>query len=111
VNYAVGPDDGVIRISTTADRAKVANLRRDPRVSLHVSSQDFWQYAVVDGTAELSDVAADPADAVVEELIALYRAVQGEHPDWADYRDAMVRDRRLVVRLHPEHAYGLAGSS
>jgi PPOX class probable F420-dependent enzyme len=111
VNYALARDDAVIRISTTADRAKVANLRRDPRASLHVSSQDFWQYAVADGTAELSDVAADPGDAAVEELVALYRAVQGEHPDWADYRAAMVRDQRLVIRLHVEHAYGLAGSN
>jgi PPOX class probable F420-dependent enzyme len=111
VNYALGPAGTVIRISTTAGRAKVTNLRRDPRASLHVSSQDFWQYAVVDGTAELSAVAADPGDATVEELIALYREVQGEHPDWADYRAAMVRDRRLVVRLHAEHAYGLAGTS
>jgi len=46
-------------------------------------------------------------DAAVAELIGLYRAVQGEHPDWDDYRAAMVRDGRLVVRLRPERAYGL----
>jgi hypothetical protein len=51
-------------------------------------------------------VAKDPYDAAVEELIDLYRAVQGEHPDWDDYRAAMVRDRRLVVRLRAERAYG-----
>jgi hypothetical protein len=54
-------------------------------------------------------VAGDPTDATVEELIDLYRSVQGEHPDWADYRAAMVRDHRLVVRLHAERAYGVAG--
>jgi len=108
VNYAFDPAGPVIRISTTDDRAKVRNLRRDPHASFHVSSPDFWRYAVAEGVAELSPVAGAPHDPTVEELIDLYRAVQGEHPDWADYRAAMVRDRRLVVRLHAVHAYGLA---
>ena len=107
VNYAFDPDTQVIQVSTTADRAKVANMRRDPRVSFHVASEDFWNYVVVDGTAELSAVATEPGDAAVAELVSLFRAVQGEHPDWDDYRAAMVRDRRLVVRVHAEHAYGL----
>jgi PPOX class probable F420-dependent enzyme len=106
VNYGWDAQSQTIRISTTDDRAKTHNLRRDPRVSFHVASDDFWSYAVVDGHAELSAVAADPYDAAVEELIDLYRAVQGEHPDWDDYRAAMVRDRRLVVRLRAERAYG-----
>ena len=108
VNYAWDPAGQVIRISSTDDRAKVGNLRRNPQASFHVSSQDFWKYAVAEGDAELSPVAADPQDATVEELIDLFRAVQGEHPDWADYRAAMVRDRRLVIRLRPSRAYGLA---
>lgn len=108
VNYAFDPGSLVIRISTTNDRAKVSNLRRDARASFHVSSPDFWNYAVAEGSAELTPVAKDPADETVEELIELYRAVQGEHPDWADYRAAMVRDRRLVIRLHAERAYGLS---
>jgi PPOX class probable F420-dependent enzyme len=107
VNYAFNADEQIIRISTTEDRAKVRNLRRDPRASFHVSSSDFWSYAVAEGTADLSPVAGDPDDATVEELIDLYRAVQGEHPDWADYRAAMVRDHRLVVRIRVERAYGL----
>jgi PPOX class probable F420-dependent enzyme len=108
VNYAFDAEERLIRISTTDDRAKVRNLRRDPRASFHVSSTDFWMYAVAEGVADLSPVAADPDDATVEELIDLYRAVQGEHPDWADYRAAMVRDHRLVVRMRVERAYGLA---
>jgi PPOX class probable F420-dependent enzyme len=107
VNYAFNADEQLIRISTTEDRAKVRNLRRDPRASFHVSSSDFWSYAVAEGSADLSPVAGDPDDATVEELIDLYRAVQGEHPDWADYRAAMVRDHRLVVRIRVERAYGL----
>jgi len=106
VNYGWDAQSQTIRISTTDDRAKTHNLRRDPRASFHVASDDFWSYVVVDGRAELSAVAQDPNDAAVGELIELYRSVQGEHPDWDDYRAAMVRDRRLVVRLRAERAYG-----
>ena len=56
--------------------------------------------------AELSEVAADPHDAAVEELVELFRAVQGEHPDWDEYRAAMVADRRLVLRLPVDRVYG-----
>ncbi|HEX8769070.1 MAG TPA: PPOX class F420-dependent oxidoreductase, partial [Jatrophihabitans sp.] len=80
------PGTGVIRISITATRAKYRNLQRDPRASLHVSAPDFWSYAVAEGDAELSPVAADPHDDTVEDLIKLYRDIQGEHPDWDDYR-------------------------
>jgi hypothetical protein len=62
---------------------------------------------VAEGTVELSPVAEDPYDETVEELIRLYRDVVGEHPDWDDYRAAMVRDRRLVVRLKVERTYGI----
>jgi PPOX class probable F420-dependent enzyme len=108
-NIAYALDDaGVARVSVTADRAKTANLRRDPRAALHVTREDFWGYVVLEGTAELSAVAAEPDDATVEELVALYRAVRGEHPDWDDFRRAMVAERRLVVRLPVDHAYGLS---
>jgi PPOX class probable F420-dependent enzyme len=106
VGYFYDWDAGIIRVSVTDDRAKTRNLRRDPRVGLHVASRDFWTYVVVEGTAELTPVAADPHDDSVEELVAYYRGVSGEHPDWDDYRAAMVRERRLVVRFAPEHAYG-----
>jgi len=106
ISHAVG-DDGLVRISITAGRAKYANLARDPRASLHVSRPDFWAYVVLEGDAELAPVAADPNDATVEELVALYRAIGGEHEDWDDYRRAMVADRRTVVRLRPTHAYGM----
>ena len=106
VGYFYDWDAGIIRVSVTDDRAKTRNLRRDPRVGLHVASPDFWTYVVVEGTAELTPVAADPHDDAVEELVAYYRGVSGEHPDWDDYRAAMVRERRLVVRFAPEHAYG-----
>lgn len=104
--YAVD-GDGTIRISVTDDRAKTANLRRDPRASLYVPGDSFWSYVVLDGTAELSPVAQAPDDATVEELVDLYRAISGEHPDWAEYRSVMAEERRLVVRLRVDHAYGI----
>ncbi|MGD9701427.1 MAG: PPOX class F420-dependent oxidoreductase [Acidimicrobiia bacterium] len=106
--YAVS--DAVVRISITADRAKYRNLLRNPEASLHVSREDFWGYVVLEGDAELTPVAADPSDPTVDELVALYRVIGGEHPDWDEYRRAMVADRRLVLRLRPTYAYGLLGS-
>lgn len=103
---AVG-DDGVVRISTTADRAKTANLRRTPWAAVHVNHPSFWSYAVLEGEADLSEVAAAPDDGAVEELVGLYRSLSGEHDDWDDYRAAMVREGRLVVRLRPTRAYGM----
>jgi PPOX class probable F420-dependent enzyme len=107
VSHHFYPDERIIRISVTDDRAKTRNLRRDPRASYHVSTADRRAYAVAEGTVELSPVAEDPHDDTVEELIRLYRDVVGEHPDWDDYRAAMVRDRRLVVRLKVERTYGI----
>lgn len=102
-----GNSSGTVRVSITADRAKYKNLLRDPRASLHVTTEDFWAYAVAEATADLSPVAADPADATVDELVQLYRDVQGEHPDWQEYRQVMVRDRRVVLRLPIERVYGM----
>ena len=104
--YAWDDDQKLARISVTADRAKTRNLQADPRATLHVTSPDFWTWVAVEGTAELTPVAADPQDATVEELVGYYRALSGEHEDWDAYRAAMVTDRRLVVRLRPEHTYG-----
>ena len=106
VGYFFDPESQVVRVSVTADRAKTRNLERDPRVTLHVASKDFWTWVAVEGTADLTPEAADPNDATVDELVAYYRGINGEHPDWDEYRAAMVTDRRLVVRFRPEHTYG-----
>ncbi|MCT2583068.1 PPOX class F420-dependent oxidoreductase [Actinophytocola gossypii] len=108
VGYTFDPDRGLIRISVTDGRAKTANLRRDPRASFYVTAPDFRSYAVAEGDADLTPVAADPADPTVEELIEVYRAIAGDHPDWDDYRRAMVTDRRLVIRLPVTRVYGMA---
>jgi PPOX class probable F420-dependent enzyme len=107
VVYSFDRDRQLIRVSVTDDRAKTANLRRDPRASFHVSSEDGWAYAVAEARAELTPVATDPSDPTVEELVDLYRSMRGEHPDWDDYRRAMVGERRLVLRLHVERIYGM----
>lgn len=94
-------------VSVTDDRAKTRNLRRDPRVSMFVDSADGWSYAVAEGYAELSPVSKLPHDETVEQLIELYRQVQGEHPDWDEFRAAMVTDRRLLLRVRVERFYGV----
>jgi PPOX class probable F420-dependent enzyme len=107
VNYHFDVDRELIRISMTDGRAKVANMRRDPRASLLVNANGGWQFAVADADVELSPVAERRDDSTVEELIEVYRLVSGkEHPDWDDFRRAMVEDRRLVCRLHVTHMYG-----
>ena len=99
-------DNGVVRVSITTERAKYKNLRRTPWAALHVNGPTFWGYAVLEGDVTLSEPAAAPDDATVEELVALYRAISGEHPDWDDYRAAQVEQHRVVVRITPTRAYG-----
>lgn len=109
VNFTLDPDTATARISVVDGRAKVHNLRRDPRASIFVASPDGWTYAVLEGLVEFSPVAQAPDDDTVEELVEVFRAIRGEdHPDWDEYRAAMVADRRLVARMRVEHTYGLA---
>ena len=107
VTYHFDPRALSIEVSVTEPRAKTRNLRRDPRASLLVSSEDGWSYAVAEGDAVLSAAAAAPDDDTVESLITLYRNVAGEHPDWDDYRQAMVIERRVLLRLPVSHLYGM----
>ena len=110
-NIIYVPDDNdVIRISVTDARAKTKNLRRDPRASLHVTRADFFAYVVLEGTVALSPVAADPGDPVVDSLAEMYRRARGEHPDWAEYRQAMVDEGRVLAQLRVERAYGMLGA-
>lgn len=103
-------DQGSIRISVTANRAKTKNLMRDPRGSLYVVGDDFWAYAVVDGDVTVSPVARDPHDPTADALVALYQSLAGEHDNWDEYRAAMVADERLVLVLEPTSAYGTVPS-
>lgn len=105
-NIVYGVVDDRIGISITEDRAKTANLRRDPRASLHVTSDDFWSWVVLECDVELSSTASSPGDDGNRALIQVYRSVQGEHPDWDEFQAAMMKDRRLVAFLAPVRAYG-----
>ncbi|AHC26896.1 MULTISPECIES: PPOX class F420-dependent oxidoreductase [Actinomycetes] len=107
VSYWFDAPNTALQVSITEPRAKTRNLRRDPRASIHVSADDGWSYAVAEGDAVLTPPAANPHDDTVEGLIALYRNIAGEHPDWADYRRAMVDDRRVLLTLPIAHLYGM----
>ncbi|MDZ7733646.1 MAG: PPOX class F420-dependent oxidoreductase [Acidimicrobiia bacterium] len=105
VVYAL--DGDTFLVSVTDDRAKTRNMRRDPRVVLHVTEPSSWSYVSLDGTAELSPVTTRPDDATSDALCAHYEAVAGgPHPDWDEYRAAMIDERRLLVRITPTSAVG-----
>lgn len=99
-------DAGVILVSITEGRAKTANLRRDPRAALEVTSADGWAWATAEGTATLMGPATDPHGPEVEALVDYYRRAAGEHPDWDEYRSVMVSDRRVLLVLTVDHVYG-----
>lgn len=110
VNYHFDPATMLVRISVVDGRAKVANLRRDPRASMLVNGDGGWTYGVLEGDAEFSEVTRAVDDAAAEELVEVFRDVAGkEHPDWDEYRRVMVEDERLVLRIRVTHAYGLPG--
>lgn len=88
-------DEGKVLISVTAARAKTKNLRRDPRASLCVLPDEFFgEWVQIDGEAQIVDLPE-----AMDGLIDLYRKVSGEHPDWDEYRAAMQRDSRCLVRI------------
>jgi PPOX class probable F420-dependent enzyme len=108
VTHTFDPEGRTLRVSITGDRAKTRNLRRDPRASYHVSRADYGAYVVGEGIAELSPVAAEPHDDTVDALVRYYRELRGEHPDWDEYRAAMVADGRVLLTLRLDHLYGWA---
>lgn len=90
-------DDGRIVISTYPERAKAANARHRPEVSVLVLSDDFGgAWLQVDGTCEVLDL----PDAL-EPLVEYYRVIAGEHPDWDEYRRAMLDQRKSLLRIAP----------
>lgn len=96
--------DGAIVISSRLPLVKVRNLRRNPTASVLVMTERFYgSWVQVDGTAEIID---QTRPGTVDMLVQVYRAIGGEHPDWDEYRAAMVADQRVVIRIHPERASG-----
>ena len=105
----VGAYGGGVGFTTTEDRAKLHNLRRNPRCSLLISKPDWWGYVVLEGRARLLRRGVDDDNELRDALRGIYRAASGqEHPDWEDYDRAMVADRRAAVVVIPEHIYGAA---
>lgn len=93
-------DDGRVIISTREPSIKVRNVRRDPRVSLVGITDGFYgDWVQVEGTAEIVD-----GPGVVDLLVDYYRRAAGEHPNWDEYRQAMIDDRRVLIRFAIERA-------
>ena len=91
----VGVDDEKVVISTRETAYKIRNLRRDPAATLCVFSGNFYgSWVQIDGTAEIISLPE-----AMEGLVDYYRRISGEHPDWDDYRQAMVRDKRVLLRI------------
>jgi len=93
-------NQGRLVISTYPDRAKAVNLRRNPEATVLIHS-DEWNgpYVQVDGTAEVLDM---PAPATEDALVEYYRCIAGEHPDWDEYREAMRRQGKSLIRISIE---------
>lgn len=96
--------DGTIKISTTETRAKTLNVRRDARASLSCQDEQNWySYVVVEGTVTFID-----GDNRLAELRSYYTNALGkEHPNWEEYDQAMIAEKRLLLVLHPRHYYGI----
>jgi PPOX class probable F420-dependent enzyme len=107
VLYVWDEEAEIARISTTADRLKFRNLQRDPRCSLHVEGQHFWQFAVAAGEAELSEVATEPGDATTRELLLLHSAAAEEVVDEEPFFKLMIEQRRAVIRFRYSRVGGV----
>ncbi|MCF2530337.1 PPOX class F420-dependent oxidoreductase [Yinghuangia soli] len=99
-------ETGLLYVSMTEGRAKTANLRRDPRAALEVTSADGWAWATAEGPVTLVGPGTDPHGPEVGALVDYYRLAAGEHPDWDEYRAVMVADRRVLMVMAVDHVYG-----
>lgn len=99
--------EGKFCISATATRAKTINLLRDNRAVLHITSPETWSYISFDGIAEITQIAQQPEDSVCKELAKVFTAIQKkQHPNWDEFNQAMINDKRLVIRFVPDSAVG-----
>jgi PPOX class probable F420-dependent enzyme len=100
------PEAGTLQVSMTEGRAKTKNLRRDARAAVEVTSDDGRAWAVAEGPVSLTGPGTDPHGPEVETLVSYFRAAAGEHPDWEEYRAAMVADHRVLMTMTVERVYG-----
>ena len=102
-----GPLQDGVAFTTTEDRAKLKNLRRNPRCSLMVARENWSAYVVLQGTARLLSPGGTDADELRLALRDVYRTAAGaEHPNWEEYDQAMVEQRRSAIIVVPDHIYG-----
>ena len=95
-------------ISATASRAKTRNLLRDNRAVLHITSPETWSYISFDGSVEVTAPAKTKNDDTNQELAEIYQQILGEeHPNWDEFQQAMIDDKRLVLRFVPQRAVGM----
>lgn len=95
--------DGRIKISTSGRRAKAHNLRRDPRASLAIQSDNWHEYVVVEGTATIIE------DNVLPELHRIYERIRkAPHPNWQEFDEAMIRDQRVIIAITVDRLYPVA---
>ena len=98
-----------VAFTTTDDRAKLLNMKRDPRCSLLVSKSEWWGFIVLEGHAEIMSPEDTDADKLRLALRDVFRVAAGaDHPDWDEYDRAMIEQVRSVVIVVPEHIYGTA---
>ncbi|OJW04422.1 MAG: hypothetical protein BGO39_11185 [Chloroflexi bacterium 54-19] len=94
--------DGLVKISTTADRFKARNIQRDPQVSMVAQGPNWYEYIVVEGTATVGP------EGQLAELRHLYEGIAGKpHPNWAEYDAAMLNDHRVIISITIEKIYPL----
>jgi PPOX class probable F420-dependent enzyme len=101
------PTERVVRISTTADRRKARQLRRNPHAALHVNGPGNWSFAVAEGEAEVSEVTTVPGDAIGRELLAMTPGFPDTAGETA-FLEQVVADRRVVIRIRVSRLYGTA---
>ncbi|TDT34157.1 PPOX class F420-dependent oxidoreductase [Naumannella halotolerans] len=99
-------DTDTVEVSITADRAKGRNLARDPRAAIEVTGPDGYSWATAEGPVTLHGPAESADDPAVEALVDYYRKASGEHPDWDEYRQVMVDERRVLMVMQVARVYG-----
>jgi len=109
VNYLADPDERLVRITTTTTRAKGQNLLRDPRAALHVQGDDWFTFAVAEGSVTCG-VAEAPGDAAIDELHEIFTAFRGPQAR-PEFDEKMIAANRMVARLAVDRLYGLIGET
>jgi len=105
-NVVFATFDDALHVSVTDDRVKTRHVRRDPRAAMYVLGDDFNSWVVIEGDVTLTPVTTHPEDDAARMLRRVYEEIAGPHPDWDEFDQAMIADRRLVLTIHPTRAYG-----